>query len=144
MGRLRREDAMITFIVGFNLVVSLVCLFIAWKLWQLRLTLARAAQTLSAVERQTHRVLSPAPRYIMIGERGTHHLRNQLQRLDGQLQQLQRLVGLLRFSLTFWQRREQITRLTPGRRRAAKRSLRDSRSAFAGESRPRQRSRLRS
>ncbi len=136
MVRQCREDALITFIVGFNLVVSLVCLFIAWKLWRLRLTLERAAQTLSAVERQTHRVLSPAPHYIMIGERGTHHLRNQLQRLDVQLQQLQRLVGILSFSLTFWQRREQITRLTPGRRR--------SRSVFAGESRQRQRSRLRS
>jgi|GEM_PF-652623 len=130
---------MITFILGFNLVVSLVCLFIAWKLWQLRLSLARAAQTLSSVERKTHWVLAPAPRYIMIGERGTHRLREQLQRLDGQLQQLQKLLGILSFSLSLWQRREQVTRLPLGRRRGAR-----SRSITSGESLRESRQRLRS
>lgn len=112
---------MTTFILGFNLVVSCVCLLTAWKLWQLRLTLARAASVLNAVERQTHRVLSPAPRYIMIGERGTHNLRNQLQRLDGQLQQLRRLLGILSLSLTIWKQREQLTRLAFDRQRSRQR-----------------------
>ncbi|WP_448560805.1 hypothetical protein [Trichothermofontia sp.] len=109
---------MITFVLGFNLVVSLISLFIAWKLWQVRLTLARAASVLSSVERQTHRVLSPAPHYIMIGERGTHSLRQRLQRLDGQLRQLRQLLGILRFCLTLWQRREPISRIALQRRRS--------------------------
>jgi hypothetical protein len=109
---------MVTTVVIFNLLVSLICLFVAWRVWKLRLALAAAADVLASVERSTYSVLHGAPRGIINGQIGTRGLRERYQGLEPQLQKLQQVLQLLGLAQTVL-RRSQISKrlgLKPRRR----------------------------
>jgi hypothetical protein len=86
---------MIVTVVVINLVISLVCLFVAQKIWQLRRRLAQVTAALQRIEHNTHQILHPAPLAITNGQIGTRNLRIRYQRLSAQWQKLQQLVVLL-------------------------------------------------
>ncbi|WP_421657649.1 hypothetical protein [Leptothermofonsia sp. ETS-13] len=93
---------MLTIVLILNGLIGLGCLLVAWQLWRLKRQLANAADTLTAVERKVHRVLSPAPKYILMGQSGTHHLRKSLEGVEPQLQRIQQIMKLLSLSQIFW------------------------------------------
>ncbi len=99
---------MLTLVLILNALISLACLFVAWKLWNLRRVLGRVADVLLACERSTYRVLHGAPGAIAKAERGTNAARRGYQqleaKLDAQLQQVERVIRLLRVGQWLWLR----------------------------------------
>lgn len=95
-------------IVVINLLISCFCFYAAWQIWQLRRTLAQVANALTDYERNTHNVLYGAPVGILYGQKGTHQLRQQYQRLELQLQKVQQVLGLITLGQGVW--RTQVKR----------------------------------
>ena len=81
-------------VIVINLGISLLCLFVAWKIWQLRKTFSQVADTLINAERQTHNVLYGAPNAIIKGQQGTRKLRTQYGRLSEQLAKVRQLLAV--------------------------------------------------
>ena len=101
-----------------NCVIGLMCLFVAWRLWRLKRQFARIADTLITVEQKVHQVLYPAPRFIYMGQKGSHSLRLQLQQLEPQVQRAQQVIGLMNLGRRLWFRGVPgARRLQRGRRR---------------------------
>jgi hypothetical protein len=93
---------MVTIVLIVNTLIALLCLYVAWQVWKLRLILANVADTLIAVERNTYAVLHGAPNAIIQGQRGTRQLRKQYRQLQTQLSQAERVLALLSLGQRAW------------------------------------------
>lgn len=101
---------MFFFVLGFNLGLTLFNCFLVWKLWQLRGILIRVTKVLTRVESRLHRLFYPAPEYIFIAQTKTYYLKQNYQRLCGQLQFLQSLLLTLYLIVRYWQRQSRPRR----------------------------------
>lgn len=86
---------MLQIVVGINILISLLCLFVAWRVWTLRRALAIAADVVASFERNTYLTLHGAPQAIYNGQLGVRGLRERYQQLDRQLQQVQQVLTVL-------------------------------------------------
>lgn len=89
-------------VVVLNVLLSLLCLYVAWQVWNLRRTLATAADVLTNVERSTYVVLHGAPKAISQGQLGVQGLRERYQQLELQLQQVQQVLTVLGLIQSVW------------------------------------------
>ncbi|MBD1938372.1 hypothetical protein [Microcoleus sp. FACHB-68] len=101
---------MLTVVLIVNALIALLCLYVAWQVWNLRRVLANVADTLISVERNTYAVLHGAPNAIIKGQRGTRQLRKQYRQLQTQLQRAEQVLGLLSLGQTAWRRRSTVVR----------------------------------
>lgn len=101
---------MLTAVLIINLVISLLCFYIAWKVWQVRRIIDRVESRLTAMERRSHKVLSQTPAFLTKREKGVRKLRQQYRQLESQVQQLQQVLGLLTLGGTLWRSRSQRSR----------------------------------
>lgn len=95
---------MVTVVVVINILISLILLYVARRVWQLKKQLAFIADRLTAYERNTHAVLCNAPENISAGQRGIHNLRQGNQGLQVQIQQVRQIVSLLFLGRRVWGR----------------------------------------
>jgi hypothetical protein len=86
---------MVMVVVVLNVLISLLCLYVAWSVWNLRQALAVAADVLSNFDRDTHNVLHGAPNGISQGQLGVRSLRGSYRQLEIQLQQVQQVLAFL-------------------------------------------------
>ncbi|MBE9125594.1 MULTISPECIES: hypothetical protein [unclassified Coleofasciculus] len=86
---------MVTVVVVFNVLISLLGFYVAWRVWKLRRVLARAADIVAAAERSTYAVLHGTPKTIYRGQLGVEGLRDRYQQLEVQLQRVQRVLLIL-------------------------------------------------
>ncbi len=93
---------MLQVVVIFNVLLSLLCLYVAWQVWNLRRTLAATAAVLTDAERNTHAVLYGAPMAISQGQLGVHGLRDRYQQLELQLQKLRQVLAVLALIQSLW------------------------------------------
>lgn len=93
---------MVTLVVILNLIISVLCLYVARQVWNVRLALAAATKALTDAERNTHKTLSGAPNAISQGQLGVKGMRESYQQLEVQLQQVQRVVVLLGLVQKIW------------------------------------------
>ncbi|MDB9315389.1 hypothetical protein PN462_19900 [Spirulina sp. CS-785/01] len=107
---------MVVGVVVLNCAIALFNFYLAWKLWRWGKAIGRAANTLYRVEGRVHRVLSPAPRYIDRGQRGTARLRQRYGVLMEQLQQLQQIFQVLRLLPLAWRKTRRTRRSRRTRR----------------------------
>ena len=94
---------MVTLVVILNILLSLLCLYVAWQVWNLRRVLAATADAVTLEERNTYNVLHGAPNAIYNGQMGVEGLRERYQQLDRQVQQLQQVLTLLGLVRSIWQ-----------------------------------------
>ncbi|MGL5082704.1 MAG: hypothetical protein ACRC8A_14555 [Microcoleaceae cyanobacterium] len=97
---------MVAFVVGANLTISLLCLYVAWRIWKLRPTINRVERVLTQTERRVYNVLSGAPAALKKGQQGTAMLRQRYRRLQIQTQQLQRILAIASIAATFLPRQK--------------------------------------
>lgn len=95
---------MFFFVLGFNLGLTLLNCFLAWKLWRLLPVLVRVTNTLTRVERRLHRIFYPAPEFLLVGRAGTRCLRQSYQRLYRQIQGIGPIFWTLSLVIRYWQR----------------------------------------
>lgn len=107
---------MVTVVVVLNVLISLLCLYVAWQVWNLRRTLAAVTEVLNNAERSTYLVLHGAPQAISQGQLGVHGLRESYQQLDLQLQKVQQVLALLGLLQNVWRSARRRSLRSPSRR----------------------------
>lgn len=117
---------MLTVVVVLNVLISLVCLFVAWQVWNLRRVLGAAADAILLAERNTYNVLHGAPEAITQGQMGVGEARESYQQLELQLQKVQQVVTLLSLVQRVWRLRRRSPNVglqRPARRRRRQRIM---------------------
>lgn len=104
---------MVTVIVVLNVLISLLCLYAARKVWNLRRVLAAAVDAVTLAERNTYALLHGAPKNISQGQLGVHGLRERYQQLEQQLRQVQQVLTLLVLIQRIWPSALRIVSIQP-------------------------------
>lgn len=95
---------MVTIVVVTNTLIALILFYVAWRVYQLRLRLARIADTLIAVERSSYAVLHKAPNAIYRGQQGIDKLRQGNEPLQLKIQRMRQVLSLLGLGQQLWRR----------------------------------------
>lgn len=82
-------------VIALNLLISLLCLFVAWRVWRLQVLLSRVADVLVRAELKTHAILDKAPHTIIKGQRGTSALQQRYRSLMNQVRQVQQILAIV-------------------------------------------------
>ncbi|MEG4043131.1 hypothetical protein [Microcoleus sp. Pol17_C1] len=101
---------MLNAVVIINILISVVCFYIAARVWKIRRTIARLELRIAAIERCSSNILSTTPGFLGKRQQGTRQLRLRYQQLELQLQQVQQLLGLLGLGRMLWPRRDRRLR----------------------------------
>lgn len=114
---------MLTVVVVLNVLISLLCLYVAWQVWNLRRALRATAAAVLLAERNTYNVLHGAPEAITQGQVGIGGARDSYQQLELQLQKVQQVLTLLSLVQKVWGLRtlSPEVRLKRGRKRRRQR-----------------------
>lgn len=109
-----KGEEMVTFVIVINVLISIVCFYIAWRVVKLRRRIAKFADKIIVAERRTYAVLHKAPPGILKGQWGTQYLQERYRQLEDRLQQLRQVLVLLTLGQKIWQGRSkaQIGRRT--------------------------------
>jgi predicted PurR-regulated permease PerM len=86
---------MVIVVVIINTLISLILLYIARQVWQLKKRLVRITNSLTAAERFTHALLDKAPENISRRQQNIHNLRQGNQSIQVQIQQVRQIFSLL-------------------------------------------------
>ena len=95
---------MLFLIIAVNLSISLLNLYIAIRIWQLRILTTRITAILINYERYFNFVLSVAPQVIYRGQNNIYLTRQRYQLLQLRITQLRQLILLLNQSYRIWRR----------------------------------------
>ncbi len=93
---------MLTVVVVLNVLISLMCLYVAWQVWNLRRALRATADAVLLAERNTYNLLHGAPEAISQGQVGIGGARDSCQKLELQLQKFQQVLTLLSLIQRVW------------------------------------------
>jgi len=111
---------MVILVILINTLISLILLYVAWRVWQLKQQLAYIADRLTAYESCTHAALNKAPENIYLSQDNIYNLRQKNQALQMQIQQVRQIISLLLLGRQIWQRYFRRLELTSGKRTFAK------------------------
>ncbi|UKO99520.1 hypothetical protein [Nostoc sp. UHCC 0870] len=95
---------MVTVVVVINTLISLMLLYVAWRVWQLKQKIAFIGDRLTEYERCTHDLLYKAPENIYLGQNSIQQLRQSNQVLQLQIQQIRQIISILLLGRRTWQR----------------------------------------
>ncbi|MBD2250377.1 hypothetical protein [Nostoc parmelioides] len=95
---------MVIVVVVINTMISVVLLYVAWRVWQLRRLIAFVADRLIDYERCSHDLLYKAPENIYLGQQNLQNMRLSNQSLQIQIQQVRQIVSLLLLGQRTWGR----------------------------------------
>lgn len=90
-------------VVVINLALALILVYVAWRVWQLRLQLAQVADILSTYERTIHAGLRGAPKAITTAQLSIRQARQRSLLQDLKLLRLQQVLTLLGVGQQIWQ-----------------------------------------
>ncbi|ARV62277.1 hypothetical protein BZZ01_29880 [Nostocales cyanobacterium HT-58-2] len=93
---------MVTVVVVINILLSLILLYVAWRVRRFKRRLTRITNILVAAEGSSHAVLNRAPEAIYIGHQNIHNLRQDNQPPRRQLQQIRQIFSLLALGQQVW------------------------------------------
>ncbi|MEH1968437.1 MULTISPECIES: hypothetical protein [unclassified Nostoc] len=111
---------MVILVVIINTLFSLLLLYVAWRVWQLKQQLAYITDRLTAYESCTHTALNKAPENIYLSQQNIYNLRQRNQALQMQIQQVRQIISLLLLGQQIWQRYFLKLKLTSGKRTVEK------------------------
>lgn len=95
---------MIFLIIAINLSITLLNIYIAIRIWQLRLLIARITAILINYESYFNVVLKVAPKVIYQGQNNISQVRKRYQLLQLQATKVKQLIWLLNWSYQIWRR----------------------------------------
>jgi hypothetical protein len=112
---------MLTGVLIVNLLISLVCFYIAAKVWKVRRILERFETRIAAMNRCTSTILTQSPDFLGNRQQAVRQWRRNYLQLELQLQQVQQLLGLLGLGRRLWRRCVKRSRSVPVPRRGSRR-----------------------
>lgn len=86
---------MVILVVVFNTLLSLLLLYVAWRVRKIQQVLAFVANKFISYERATHEALDQKPELIYASQQQIHKLRQGNQKLEVQIHQIQQVINLL-------------------------------------------------
>ncbi|MGK7952877.1 MAG: hypothetical protein AB4368_29830 [Xenococcaceae cyanobacterium] len=86
---------MIFFVIVINLLITLINIYLAVKLLQLRRLLRKTTNILLHCEQKIQILLSSTPEIILQGQRNLDHLQQRYQLLQMQLQKIRKILAIL-------------------------------------------------
>ena len=95
---------MIFLIVAVNLSITLLNIYIAVKIWQLRLLLARITAIMVNYESYFSVVLKFTPKVVCQGQQNIYLVRQRYQLIQLQLTKVRQLIRLLNWSYQVWRK----------------------------------------
>jgi hypothetical protein len=95
---------MVTVVVVINVFISLILLYVAWRVQRLKTRLTRIANIFIAAERSTHAVLPGAPQAFYTSQQNVHNLRQKDQPPQLQIQRLRQILSLVTLGQQVWRR----------------------------------------
>jgi hypothetical protein len=97
---------MVQLVVGINLIIALVGFYVAWRIWQVRQSLASTTVALIALERSINGVDTMAQTTTVLdrSQRAMALTRYRYHKLQTQLRQLHRIFGVAVVVLRLWRR----------------------------------------
>jgi hypothetical protein len=98
------QSRMVKIVVLINTLMSLLLLYIAWRVWKLKQWIESIADQLNAYEQNTHALLYQAPENIDITQEKIYSLRQRNQKLQLEIQQVRQIISLLLLLKGFWGR----------------------------------------
>jgi hypothetical protein len=101
---------MLAGVVIINVLISLVCFYIAAKVWKVRRILEGLETRIVAMNRCTSNILNQSPDFLGKRQQSARQLRRNYLQLELQLQQVQQLLGLLGLGRRLWRRRDRPLR----------------------------------
>ncbi|MEH2349684.1 MAG: hypothetical protein V7K55_17140 [Nostoc sp.] len=111
---------MVILVILVNTLISLMLLYVAWRIWQLKQQLAYIADRLTVYEICTHTALDKAPENIYLSQENIYQLRQRNQGLQIQIQQVRQIISLLLQGQQIWQRYFRRRQLISGKKTVAK------------------------
>ncbi|MEH1778663.1 hypothetical protein [Nostoc sp.] len=111
---------MIILVILVNTLISVILLYVAWRVCKLKQQLAYIADRLTAYESCTHAALNKAPENIYLSQQNIYNLRQRNQALQIQIQQVRQIISLLLLGRQIWQRYFPKLELISGKRTVAK------------------------
>ena len=95
---------MLFLIIAVNLSISLLNLYIAIRIWQLRILTTRITAILINYEKYFNLVLGIAPQVVYRGQNNIYLTRQRYQLLQLRIAQIKQLILLLNQSYRIWRR----------------------------------------
>ena len=95
---------MIFLIVAVNLSITLLNIYIAIKIWQLRLLLARITAIMVNYESYFSVVLKFTPQVVYQGQHNIYLVRQRYQLIQLQLAKVRQVIWLLNWSYQVWRK----------------------------------------
>lgn len=95
---------MIFLIIAVNLSITLLNIYIAIRIWQLRIIVARIANILVSYESYFSILLQAAPSIVYQGQQNVVRVRQQYQLLQLQTAKIRQLIWLFNQSYQIWRR----------------------------------------
>ena len=95
---------MIYLIVAINFSISLLNIYIALRIWQLGLLVARINTIIINYEAYFNLLLKSAPIVIDRGQNNIHQIRQRYQLLQLQVAKIRQLIWLINWSYTAWRK----------------------------------------
>jgi len=95
---------MIFLIIAVNLSITLLNIYIAIRIWQLRIIIARITTILINYESYFNVLLEAAPLYLARGQHNISQVRQQYQLLQLRTMKIRQLFWLLNQSYQIWRR----------------------------------------
>lgn len=90
-------------VVVINLALALILMYLAGRVWQLRLQLAQVVSVLSIYERNIHAGLRGTPKVIATAQLSIHQARQRSLLQDLELLRLQQVLTLFGVGQQIWQ-----------------------------------------
>lgn len=101
---------MLWLVIELNIVISIFCFYLAWKIWKVRQTLLQVEQTLNLIDNCTSKVLDKTPEFFQLHQQKINQLRQLYKQLDLQVQQVKQIMAMLWLVRTIWHRFHRIWR----------------------------------
>ncbi|MEJ1935080.1 hypothetical protein WDZ92_33195 [Nostoc sp. NIES-2111] len=95
---------MVTIVVVINIFISLMLLYVALRVWQLKKQIVLISDRLLDCERCSHELLYQAPTNINLAQQNIQNLRQSKQGLQMQIQQVRQIISLLLLGQRTWGR----------------------------------------
>ncbi|NET12206.1 MAG: hypothetical protein F6K08_04745 [Okeania sp. SIO1H6] len=95
---------MLWLVIELNIVISIFCFYLAWRIWNVRQTLLQVEQTLNLIDFCTSKVLDKTPEFFLLHQQKINQLRQLYKQLDLQVQQVKQIMAMLWLLRTIWHR----------------------------------------
>lgn len=93
---------MVVLIVVINLFITLLNIYIATKIWQLRQIIAKITRVISNCDLYFYALLHNTPQVIYQGQDKIQQIKIQYQTIQFQLQQIRQIILIFNWSYRIW------------------------------------------